>query len=109
MQPTSNARPPGPDTPLGAGYDARSRSMMSRRMRRSAAARRIASGCSQISMARSLFVAGSTSTRNATPHIATANDRAGLTGDVTFIPDNYVTDGLVDLLARNGFDFNQPT
>ena len=28
---------------------------------------------------------------------------------VTFIPGNYVTDGLVELLARNGFDFDLPT
>lgn len=35
--------------------------------------------------------------------------RAGLDVDVTFIPGNYVTDGLVDLLAQNGFDCNLPT
>mgnify|MGYP003694613451 CR=1 FL=1 len=30
----------------------------------------------------------------------------GIEVDVTFIPGNYVTDGLIDLLARNGFDFD---
>src|SRR4029077_7290479 len=29
--------------------------------------------------------------------------------NVRFIPGNYVTDGLIDLLARNGFDFDVPT
>src|SRR5262249_6866732 len=29
--------------------------------------------------------------------------------NVRFIPGNYVTDGLVDMLARNGFDFDLPT
>jgi methyltransferase (TIGR00027 family) len=35
--------------------------------------------------------------------------RAGLDVNVTFIPGNYVTDGLVDLLTRSGFDFDLPT
>jgi methyltransferase (TIGR00027 family) len=36
-------------------------------------------------------------------------ERAGIDVNVTFIPGNYVTDGLVDLLSRNGFDFDLPT
>jgi methyltransferase (TIGR00027 family) len=33
----------------------------------------------------------------------------GIDVDVRFIPGNYVTDGLIDLLRRNGFDFDLPT
>src|SRR5262245_44492893 len=33
----------------------------------------------------------------------------GIDVDVRFIPGNYVTDGLVDLLRNNGFDFGAPT
>ena len=33
----------------------------------------------------------------------------GIDANVKFIPGNYVTDGLVDLLRRNGFDFSAPT
>lgn len=33
----------------------------------------------------------------------------GLDVSVRFIPGNYVRDGVVDLLKRNGFDFNVPT
>jgi methyltransferase (TIGR00027 family) len=33
----------------------------------------------------------------------------GVDVNVTFIPGNYVTDGLIDLLKRNGFDFGVPT
>jgi len=33
----------------------------------------------------------------------------GFKVNVKFIPGNYVTDGLIDLLAQNGFDFNLPT
>jgi methyltransferase (TIGR00027 family) len=33
----------------------------------------------------------------------------GFNVNVTFIPGNYVTDGLIDLLAQNGFDFTLPT
>ena len=36
-------------------------------------------------------------------------ERAQLNINVTFIPGNYVTDGLVAMLARNGFDFDLPT
>jgi methyltransferase (TIGR00027 family) len=36
-------------------------------------------------------------------------ERAGIDVNVTFIAGNYVTDGLVDLLAQNGFDFDLPT
>jgi len=36
-------------------------------------------------------------------------ERARLNINVTFIPGNYVTDGLVAMLARNGFDFDLPT
>ena len=36
-------------------------------------------------------------------------ERAALNINVTFIPGNYVTDGLVEMLARNGFDFDLPT
>jgi methyltransferase (TIGR00027 family) len=34
---------------------------------------------------------------------------ARIGSDVTFIPGNYVTDGLIDLLRSNGFDFDLPT
>jgi methyltransferase (TIGR00027 family) len=34
---------------------------------------------------------------------------ARINSDVTFIPGNYVTDGLIDLLLSNGFDFDVPT
>ena len=33
----------------------------------------------------------------------------GFDVNVRFIPGNYVTDGLIDLLARNSFDFDLPT
>jgi methyltransferase (TIGR00027 family) len=33
----------------------------------------------------------------------------GVEAQVQFIPGNYVTDGLIDLLQRNGFDFDLPT
>jgi methyltransferase (TIGR00027 family) len=33
----------------------------------------------------------------------------GIDVDVKFIPGNYVTDGLIDLLRENGFDFDAPT
>jgi len=33
----------------------------------------------------------------------------GFNVNVKFIPGNYVTDGLIDLLAQNGFDFTLPT
>ena len=36
-------------------------------------------------------------------------EQQGFDVDVKFIPGNYVTDGLIDLLAQNGFDFNLPT
>jgi methyltransferase (TIGR00027 family) len=35
--------------------------------------------------------------------------RQGFDARVTFIPGNYVTDGLIDLLARHDFDFHLPT
>lgn len=34
---------------------------------------------------------------------------AGIEAGVTLIPGNYVTDGLIDLLQSNGFDFEVPT
>jgi len=34
---------------------------------------------------------------------------ARIDAGVTFIPGNYVTDGLIDLLRSNGFDFDVPT
>ena len=34
---------------------------------------------------------------------------AGIDAGVSLIPGNYVTDGLIDLLRSNGFDFNLPT
>jgi O-methyltransferase involved in polyketide biosynthesis len=33
----------------------------------------------------------------------------GIDADVTFIPGNYVTDGLIDLLKQSRFDFDLPT
>jgi methyltransferase (TIGR00027 family) len=33
----------------------------------------------------------------------------GVAANVKFIPGNYVTDGLIDLLRQNGFDFELPT
>ena len=39
----------------------------------------------------------------------TCYDAQGFDVNVKFIPGNYVTDGLIDLLARNSFDFDLPT
>jgi methyltransferase (TIGR00027 family) len=39
----------------------------------------------------------------------TCYEREGLDVNVTFIPGNYVTDGLIDLLKQNGFDLGLPT
>jgi len=36
-------------------------------------------------------------------------ERQGIDANVKFIPGNYVTDGLIDLLETNGFDFDAPT
>ena len=36
-------------------------------------------------------------------------EREGFDIDLTFIPGDYVTDGLIELLAANGFDFDLPT
>jgi methyltransferase (TIGR00027 family) len=36
-------------------------------------------------------------------------ERHGIDANVKFIPGNYVTDGLIDLLKHNGFDFDLPT
>ncbi len=36
-------------------------------------------------------------------------DELGFDVDLTLIPGNYVADGLIDLLDRNGFDFDLPT
>jgi methyltransferase (TIGR00027 family) len=36
-------------------------------------------------------------------------EQRGIDADVRFIPGNYVTDGLIDLLDRNGFDADVPT
>jgi methyltransferase (TIGR00027 family) len=36
-------------------------------------------------------------------------EQEGIHVDVRFIPGNYVTDGLIDLLERNGFDCELPT
>jgi len=36
-------------------------------------------------------------------------EQQGIYADVTFIPGNYVADGLIELLGRNGFDFDLPT
>ena len=33
----------------------------------------------------------------------------GIYANVTFIPGNYVRDGLIEMLGRNGFDFDLPT
>jgi methyltransferase (TIGR00027 family) len=33
----------------------------------------------------------------------------GIVPNVTFIPGNYVKDGVIEMLARNGFDFDLPT
>jgi methyltransferase (TIGR00027 family) len=39
----------------------------------------------------------------------TCYEEQGIDVNVTFIPGNYVTDGLIDLLKENGFDFDAPT
>jgi methyltransferase (TIGR00027 family) len=39
----------------------------------------------------------------------TCYEKQGIDVDVRFIPGNYVTDGLIDLLKRNDFDFDAPT
>ena len=39
----------------------------------------------------------------------TRYQQEGIDADVTFIPGNYVSDGLIRLLEQNGFDFNLPT
>jgi methyltransferase (TIGR00027 family) len=39
----------------------------------------------------------------------TCYERQGIDVNVKFIPGNYVTDGLIDLLKQNGFDFDVPT
>jgi methyltransferase (TIGR00027 family) len=39
----------------------------------------------------------------------TCYQRESLDTNVTFIPGNYVTDGLIDLLTRNAFEFAVPT
>lgn len=39
----------------------------------------------------------------------TCYERRGIDVDVKFIPGNYVTDGLIDLLAQNDFSFDVPT
>jgi methyltransferase (TIGR00027 family) len=36
-------------------------------------------------------------------------ERHGIDANVKLIPGNYVTDGLIDLLEENGFDFDVPT
>jgi methyltransferase (TIGR00027 family) len=36
-------------------------------------------------------------------------ERHGIAANVTFIPGNYVTNGLIDLLERHHFDFEAPT
>jgi methyltransferase (TIGR00027 family) len=36
-------------------------------------------------------------------------EQQGFDVNVKFIPGNYVTDGLIDLLTQNGFDFDLPT
>lgn len=38
-----------------------------------------------------------------------AYERQGIAANVRFIPGNYVTDGLIGLLERHGFDFELPT
>jgi methyltransferase (TIGR00027 family) len=39
----------------------------------------------------------------------TCYEQRGIDVNVKFIPGNYVTDGLIDLLKQNGFDFDLPT
>jgi methyltransferase (TIGR00027 family) len=39
----------------------------------------------------------------------TRYEQEGIDADVTFIPGNYVSDGLIRLLGGHGFDFNVPT
>ncbi len=39
----------------------------------------------------------------------TCYEREGVQADVTYIPGNYVTDGLIGMLEKNGFDFDLPT
>jgi methyltransferase (TIGR00027 family) len=39
----------------------------------------------------------------------TCYQQQGIDVDVRFIPGNYVTDGVIELLAQHGFDFNLPT
>ena len=39
----------------------------------------------------------------------TRYDELGFDLDLKLIPGNYVNDGMIDLLARNHFDFDQPT
>jgi len=39
----------------------------------------------------------------------TCYEQQGMDVNVTFIPGNYVADGLIDLLKQNGFDFDLPT
>src|SRR5262245_13622482 len=36
-------------------------------------------------------------------------EREGITVNVKFIPGNYATDGMIDLLTQNGFDLDLPT
>ena len=36
-------------------------------------------------------------------------EQQGIYANVTFIPGNYVFDGLIEMLGRNGFDFDLPT
>jgi methyltransferase (TIGR00027 family) len=38
-----------------------------------------------------------------------AYQRRGIEPNVTFVPGNYVTDGVIDMLVRNGFELDQPT
>ena len=35
-------------------------------------------------------------------------EQQGIYANVTFIPGNYVRDGLIEMLGRNGFDFDRP-
>jgi len=39
----------------------------------------------------------------------TCYEQQGIDADVTFIPGNYVRDGVIDLLRQNDFDFDSPT
>lgn len=39
----------------------------------------------------------------------TCYEQQGVDANVRFIPGNYVTDGLIDLLKQNDFDFDLPT